>query len=175
MFAVCTATLDQLGLNILDARIIATHEDIALISFHVLEDTGSPIPDLSREQTVVNILRRNLLNPEQTVLSVDRHKTRQSKYFDTPTTIQFKEDHQKRFTILEINTHDQPGVLSIIGQCFSTCRVNVRNAKITTLGTVAEDIFYLTDSNNQMITDKALLDRLEALLIKELSPESETT
>jgi len=169
MFAVCTATLDQLGLNILDARIITTNENLALISFHVLEDNGSPIPDLSREQTIANVLRANLMTPEQTVLSVDRHKTRQSQHFNIKTTISFKNDYQKRYTILEIHTQDQPGVLSIIGQCFSTCKVNVRNAKITTLGSTAEDIFYITDGDNKMIEDPATIDQLKQHLLEKLS------
>ncbi len=101
LFAVCTATLDQLGLNILDARIITTNENLALISFHVLEDNGNPIPDLFREQTIANVLRANLITPDQTVLSVDRHKTRQSKHFNVKTTISFKNDQQKRYTILK--------------------------------------------------------------------------
>jgi [protein-PII] uridylyltransferase len=169
MFAVCTATLDQLSLNILDARIITTHEGVALISFHVLEEDGTPISDLMREQAVVNILRANLLNPGQVVLSVDRHKSRQSKHFDTKTTVQFKKDNQKRFTIVEIHTHDEPGVLSTIGQCFSQSNINVRNAKIITIGTRAEDIFYITDKNNQMISDEQQLAKLKSLLIKQLS------
>ena len=171
MFAVCTATLDQLGLNILDARIITTNENLALISFHVLEDNGNPIPDLFREQTIANVLRANLITPDQTVLSVDRHKTRQSKHFNVKTTISFKDDQQKRYTILEIHTHDQPGVLSTIGQCFRACEVNVRNAKIATLGTTAEDIFYITDSNNNMIEDTALLKKLEEKLLQALSSD----
>ncbi len=171
MFAVCTATLDQLGLNILDARIITTNENLALISFHVLEDNGNPIPDLFREQTIANVLRANLITPDQTVLSVDRHKTRQSKHFNVKTTISFKDDRQKRYTILEIHTHDQPGVLSTIGQCFRACEVNVRNAKIATLGTTAEDIFYITDSNNNMIEDTALLKKLEEKLLQALSSD----
>lgn len=170
MFATCTATLDQLGLNILDARIITTHDGTALISFHFLEENGDALLNLSREQAIANILRANLLNPDQTVLSVDRHTTRQEKHFSIDTTITFKDDHQKRFTILEIHTQDQPGVLSTIGQCFSACEVNVRNAKVATLGTKAEDIFYITDSNDNMITDEALLNTLKQRLLEKLSP-----
>ena len=169
MFAVCSATLDQLGLNILDARIITTSKDIALISFHILEDNGEPLADIEREQVVVNILRNNLLNPDQAVLSVERHKPRQTKHFDTETTIKFSEDHSQRYTVLEINTHDQPGVLSQIGQCFSACRINVRNAKISTLGTVAEDIFYITDNEDKVIHDNAKLEQLKTMLLEKLS------
>tara|TARA_R110002074_G_scaffold402342_1_gene608110 strand:- start:49255 stop:51891 length:2637 start_codon:yes stop_codon:yes gene_type:complete len=173
-FAICTATLDQLTLNILDARIITTHEGIALVSFHILEADGSPIGDLEREQIIVNTLRQNLLYPDKAVLSVQRHKTRQSKHFDTETTIEFIDDHLKRYTVLEINTHDEPGVLSRIGQCFSECKVNVRNAKISTLGSKAEDIFYITDANDKMIEDTAVLENLKRLLIEKLSPGKST-
>ncbi|MEO1888437.1 MAG: [protein-PII] uridylyltransferase [Cycloclasticus sp.] len=169
MFAVCTATLDQLGLNILDARIISTHEGIALISFHVLESQGTPIPDLSREQLIVNVLRNNLINPDQAVLTVDRHKSRQSKHFEIETIITFKEDHKRRYNILEIETQDEPGVLSIIGQCFSVCHVNVRNAKIATIGSQAVDVFYLTNDAGKMIEDSATLEQLKQLLLEKLS------
>lgn len=169
MFAVCTATLDQLSLNILDARIISTHEGIALISFHVLESDGNPIADLSREQLIVNILRNNLLNPDQTVLTVDRRKSRQLKHFKTKTLIEFKEDHNKRYNILEIETHDEPGVLSTIGQCFSACEINVRNAKITTTGAKVLDVFYLTNENGEMIQQADTLKLLEKLLLEKLS------
>ena len=174
-FAICTATLDQLGLNILDARIITTNEDLALISFHVLEDNGSPIPDLTREQSIVNVLRANLIAPDQSVLSVDRHRPRQSQHFNIKTTISFKSDYQKRYTILEIRTQDQPGVLSTIGQCFSACKVNVRNAKITTLGSTAEDIFYITDSDNKMIEDSEIIDQLKESLIEKLTSSQNST
>jgi [protein-PII] uridylyltransferase len=169
MFAVCTATLDQLNLNILDARIISTHEGIALISFHVLENHGTPIPDLSREQLIANVLRKNLINPEQAVLTVDRHKSRQAKHFEIETLVKFKEDHNRRYTILEIETQDEPGVLSTIGQCFSACNVNVRNAKIATIGSQAVDVFYLTDDEGKMIEDVIVLEQLKHLLIEELS------
>jgi len=37
LFSICTATLDQLGLTILDARIITTRNEFVLNRFHVLE------------------------------------------------------------------------------------------------------------------------------------------
>lgn len=169
MFSICAATLDQLGLNILDARIITTTKNIALISFHILEDNGDPLANIEREQNVANILRHNLLNPDQAVLSVERHKPRQTKHFDTETTINFTEDHSQRYTVLEINTHDEPGLLSAIGQCFSACHINVRNAKISTLGTTAEDIFYITGDNDKMIQDKSKLQALKTMLLDKLS------
>ena len=47
-FARATAVLDQLGLNILDARITPVGNGFSLDSYHVLEDDGSAIADPER-------------------------------------------------------------------------------------------------------------------------------
>src|SRR6202158_59113 len=47
-FARATAVLDQLGLNILDARITPVGNGFSLDSYHVLEDDGSAITDRER-------------------------------------------------------------------------------------------------------------------------------
>lgn len=168
-FAICTATLDQLGLNILDARIISTANDIALISLHVLENNGDPIADLGREQFIADTVRKNILAPEKAVINIGRRADRQIKHFDIKTTVSFKKDNKKRYTIMEIITQDRPGVLFIIGECFSQCKINVRNAKIATVGSQAEDIFFITDNDDNMITDQALLKKLKKLLLEKFA------
>ncbi len=47
-FARTTAVLDQLGLNIVDARITPTGDGFSLDLYHVLEDDGAPIVDRDR-------------------------------------------------------------------------------------------------------------------------------
>ncbi|MDO9142598.1 MAG: [protein-PII] uridylyltransferase, partial [Methylobacter sp.] len=49
IFSLSTATLDQLGLTILDARIMTTTDNYVLNSFLVLEQSGEPINELFRE------------------------------------------------------------------------------------------------------------------------------
>jgi [protein-PII] uridylyltransferase len=49
-FARATAVLDQLGLNILDARITPVGNGFSLDSYHVLEEDGSPITDADRRR-----------------------------------------------------------------------------------------------------------------------------
>jgi [protein-PII] uridylyltransferase len=170
-FAVCTATLDQLSLNILDARIITTEDKVALISFHVLESNNEAIFDLSREQYVVNTLKKNLETPENTQLNVERHAMRQTQYFETKTTVKMQQDTKKRYNIIEISTQDRPGVLSTIGQCFSKHKINVRNAKIASIGSIVEDIFFVTDAQDKLITDSEKLVALKASLIESLSSD----
>lgn len=168
IFAICAATLDKLGLNILDARIITTEQSLALISFQVLEEDGSPIYSLEREQHIANTLRHNLIQEDNASLHVDRMQQRQKKHFQTRTAVFTEEDPQHRYTILEIITHDRPGVLARIGQAFKECGVNVLNAKIATIGSRAEDIFYIVDDNNMAIESAGLLEDLKMSIIQHL-------
>ena len=168
IFAICAATLDKLGLNILDARIITTDEKLALISFQVLEEDGSPISGLDREQHIANTLRQNLLKEAEPSMSVERVQSRQKKHFQTRTAVFTEQDPQFRYTILEIITHDRPGVLARIGQAFKECGVNVLNAKIATIGSRAEDIFYIVDDDNQAIESDEQLENLRLSIIKYL-------
>jgi [protein-PII] uridylyltransferase len=58
IFSICSATIDQLGLTILDARIMTTADHYVLNSFQVLEQSGEMIKDLHREQHICSSLRQ---------------------------------------------------------------------------------------------------------------------
>lgn len=153
IFSLCTATLDQLGLTILDARIMTTLNDYILNSFQVLEQSGQPIHDHYREEHIRTALQNNLRQQ-----LIKKHKnlhrqSRQAKHFPIPTSIQFLDDPLGRHTIIELVTTDRAGLLSQIGQAFINQQISLHSAKITTIGSRAEDMFYVTDQQNQPITD----------------------
>jgi len=52
--------LDQLGLNIVDARITPTGDGFSLDLYHVLEDDGAPITDRDRQSEIEHALWRSL-------------------------------------------------------------------------------------------------------------------
>ena len=68
---------------------------------------------------------------------------------------------------MELITTDHAGLLSKIGQAFVKQNINLHSAKITTIGSRAEDMFYITDPQLQPITDvgKQALIRAEILNI----------
>ncbi|MDD5274029.1 MAG: [protein-PII] uridylyltransferase, partial [Methylovulum sp.] len=89
---------------------------------------------------------------------VNKHKnlhrqSRQARHFPIPTRVQFLEDPLGRHTLIELVTTDRAGLLSQIGQAFIKQHINLHSAKITTIGSRAEDLFYVTDPHNQPITD----------------------
>ena len=59
-----------------------------------------------------------------------------------------------------------------MGKVFAEQGIRVHNARITTVGAVAEDIFYITDKKDAAITDIRQLIRLEKELCAELNDEA---
>jgi [protein-PII] uridylyltransferase len=173
IFSISTATLDQLGLTILDARIMTTLDNYVLNSFQVLEQSGEPINEPFREVHICTTLRHNLLHRE-----VKKHKnihrqSRQAKHFPIPTTIRFHADPLNRYTIIELITTDRAGLLSKIGRAFIRQNIHLYSAKITTIGSRAEDMFYITDQQLQPITDTTKQEQIRREILKMLETGSD--
>lgn len=154
IFSICTASIDLLGLTILDARIITTSDQYVLNSFQVLGQSGEAINDLHQEIHICSSLRQNLQN--RTLVKTPRniHKlSRQARHFPIKTQITFLDDPAQRHTILELITTDRAGLLSTIGRAFTELAINLHDAKITTIGSRAEDMFYITDHEGLPIND----------------------
>jgi len=167
-FARTTALLDQMGLNILDARITPLEGGLSLDTYLVLEDTGAPITDRHRAQQIEQQLWRVLQLPEDaTPPAVTRRAPRQVRMFSTPTQINFTVDPVRQHTIVELIAGDRPGLLSEVGKVLLAERVDVITARILTVGERAEDVFHVTDHRGLPLGEDAcrsLQDKLcEAL------------
>jgi [protein-PII] uridylyltransferase len=164
-FAVTTAALDQMGLNIVDARLTPTNDGFALDTYLVLEDDGSTITDRDRLAAIERNLRRALAEPEVRPATVTRRMPRQARSFTTATHVECSVDGARRRTILELVAGDRPGLLSEIGKVFWNENIHLHGAKIVTVGERAEDVFYLSDENGRPLDDAAR-ERLREALIR---------
>jgi [protein-PII] uridylyltransferase len=162
-FARATAVLDQLGLNILDARITPVGNGFSLDSYHVLEEDGSPITDAERRMEIEHALWGSLQRPEEAPLAVSRRASRQVRVFKTPTQITIAVDERNRRSVLELTAGDRPGLLCDVGKVLWEERVDLHAAKISTVGARAEDVFYLTDRAQQPL-DEVAAERLSTRL-----------
>jgi len=164
LFANSTALLDQLDLTILDARILTSKDNYALNSYLVLEQSREPIENIIRKREICNQLRDGLLNEESIPIHIKRREPRQAKHFPIKTSVNFPSGAQRHYTVVEIITTDRPGLLSKVARIFNRFNIRIVNAKITTIGSRAEDIFYVMDSNNQLLTPDVLAPLKDNLL-----------
>lgn len=154
-FARTTALLDQLGLNIVDARITPTADGFTLDVYHVLEDTGVDIADGARLRDIQQQLTRALAKPDDATVTVTRRAPRQVRMFTTPTQISFSEDPVNQRTIIELIAGDRPGLLSQVAKVFWAEGVYIHTSKIVTVGERAEDVFYISDTRRQPLGAEA--------------------
>lgn len=169
LFAATTGVLDQLGLTIVDARIITARNGYTVNTYIVLEESGEPIAGAARSAEIAALLKRQLVQSPLPVQRISRRPRRQLQHFPIPTQIAFSADPRNRRTVLEIVTADRPGLLSDVGRAFMDCKIRLQNAKIATFGERAEDIFFITDSHNRPITSESDLARLRDTLTEYLA------
>jgi [protein-PII] uridylyltransferase len=169
LFAASSALLDQLGLNIMDARIITTDDNLALNLYLVLDSDGSHIVEPVRQQEVAETLNEGLGDSDGLELRVTRRMPRQHKHFDTETRIEFTPDPANNRTLMRLTTSDRPGLLADVGHAFAACEVRLHNAKIATVGAEVEDIFFLTTRDDKPLEDPARLSCLRETLNRRIA------
>ena len=166
-FVQTTATLDELGLTIVDARIVTMRDKKTLNTYFILETDGSPISGNRRLEEIHARVLRSLTKTDTRVIRVTRRAPRQVRMFSTPVRISVSHDPTNRRTVLELVCGDRPGLLAHIGKLFVEQNVQLQNAKIATLGERAEDVFFVTADNNQPLNEAAaqhLVNSLETTL-----------
>ncbi len=158
LFAHSAALLDQLGLNILSARVQTTSQGLSIGTYLVLEEDGTQIVGEERVQGIKFYMQDSLNSsePPQGVLRIPR----QLRPFQTASEIQFEQDEGRMSTLLRLKTSDRPGLLRLVGQAFAAHKLRLSDARIATAGAEAQDTFAITDRENQPITDPERLHEI---------------
>jgi [protein-PII] uridylyltransferase len=151
-FMRATAVLDELGLTIVDARIVPLAKS-SLDTYWVLESDGSPISERRRLDEIKHRLTKALADVNGQALKVTRRAPRQVRMFSTPVQVTISRDGKNARTIVELVAGDRPGLLFQVAKIFDQERVALQNAKILTVGERAEDVFFVTNAERQPLDD----------------------
>jgi len=86
-----------------------------------------------------------------------------------PARVLWLDDVAETATVLEIRAHDRLGVLHRITGALEQCRLDVRSARLSTLGVEVIDAFYVVDSTGQKIADIGVRESVEAAVLAALA------
>jgi len=176
LFAVITATMEQLGLNVHGARVYSSADNHTLDTFFVLEQDGTQVPQQGpRSLAIRQALIDHIRSEEHFLDVVQRHTPRALKHFSAPTETRLNADPARTYSILEVMTPDRAGLLARIGRVFLAFRIKVQNARITTLGERVEDVFFITDADQRPIDDPAVAQELQQAIREALDQGSAST
>jgi [protein-PII] uridylyltransferase len=172
LFSRICAQLEQLDLSIHDARIYNGNDGMTLDTFFVLGSDGQSI---SEDTVRINQIRKRLsdaLSSDASTDQVNRRTTRVKRSFSIPTVTNMTVDEVKNYSVLEVSTPDRPGLLARIGRIFVEFDVELQAAKIQTLGERVEDVFFITEADQQPITDQARCDAIQEAICNELDEQA---
>jgi len=78
------------------------------------------------------------------------------------------DDASDTATVVEVRAHDAPGLLWRVGRALGECGLDVRAARVETLGAEAVDVFYVTDGEGHKILDQERLHTVCETITAEL-------
>jgi len=163
-FAIATAVIDEFGLSVTDARIVPLDNECSLSIYTVHEQDGQPIVESARREKLRQRLTKAVRDEADSETLVTRKAPRQVRMFRTPSSVSFSTDKARNRTIMEIVTGDHPGLAAKISRVVRRQGVFIRMAKLITVGERAEDVFYITDTESQALTENQQADLRDALI-----------
>ena len=163
-FAHATALLAELGMTIMDVRIVPLANGFSLDTYIFSELDHRTEIDEARLVKIRRTLARILTAADGSAARVTRPAPRQVRMFTTKTVVSFDQDEANARTVMELVTGDRPGLLSTVGRVFIDCHINIETAKILTIGERAEDVFYIVDRNNEALSNTACDELREKLM-----------
>ncbi|WP_133470603.1 [protein-PII] uridylyltransferase [Paraglaciecola marina] len=150
MFAQIASVLDSRNCSIRDAQIMRTHDGYIFDSFIIQEHNGDRITSPSRLKSLKEAVEEQLNKPG--VQHTNKRKmSRQMKQLDVPTKVRFYTS-KTNTSIVELEALDAPGLLATITEQFIALKYKLHQAKITTIGERAEDLFIITNEHGQPLT-----------------------
>jgi len=159
LFAAAVATLDRLGLSILEARALATSDCRVFDSFQVLPTQPDRAPKVEQ---VVQALRTALRNPGA-VRPTRRALPSRLRHFNIAPRVEFSS--AGAFTRMTLVSGDRPGLLADVAQVLRAQRLRVHDARIATFGERVEDFFVISDANDHALDETARQTLRDALIV----------
>jgi [protein-PII] uridylyltransferase len=163
--AVTVVAPDRSGLLWRAAGVLAAHRMVvraasaasagstAVIEFSVVPEYGSP-PDPATLEADLRLVLAGRLDIEERLARRTR-SLRPARVPVAPPRVTLVDDASATATVVEVRAHDRPGLLWRIGRAFGECGLDVRAARVETLGAEAVDVFYVVDRAGRPLTDRA--------------------
>jgi [protein-PII] uridylyltransferase len=177
---VTVVALDRPGLLWRAAGVLASHrlavrsanatsvDDTAVTVFSVAPEYGDP-PDA---ELVAADLRRMIEGRLDVEDRLERRarSARASGHAAAPPKVTLVDSASDTATVVEVRAHDEPGLLWRIGRALGDCGLDVRAARVETLGAEAVDVFYVTDSAGGLLTDAEARRSAVSTVLAALTP-----
>ncbi|WP_440873816.1 [protein-PII] uridylyltransferase [Thalassotalea sp. PLHSN55] len=167
IFASTVSLLASKKLSIHDAKIITSKSGYTLNTFVVLDQRNKPIEDSYRALEIAQSLTTTL-SKEQTKEYSLKPVAKRLQQFNVKLKLSFIDNNSNKTTLIEIIALDQPGILAWFAQVFNDLNIHIHSAKITTFGEKVEDVFTVSNANNEALSESEQ-QHLVSMLTEDIS------
>lgn len=167
-FTITTSVLSNHHVTIQEAMISTCNNQFDLDTYIILDEQNQAFFDKQRSADIQRALCMHLAQHDQLPVVSQKRRSRLLAHFKVKTQINYHDDLLNNHTRLFLVTGDRPGLLATISRVFLIFNIHLHNAKIVTAGERAEDMFYITNQKNQVLTSEEK-EVLRQRLIQELS------
>ena len=165
LFARICGFFARLNYNILEAKVHTTQHGYALDSFLVMDAANDKTVYRDVMSYIEHELTREISSVESPVAPKAGRISRQLKHFPITPEVNLAPDARGNH-LLSIIAGDRPGLLARIAQVLARHGMEVRSAKINTLGARAEDVFHLASAR---LTETQAITALREELLRQIS------
>ncbi len=133
----------RMNYTIVEAKIHTTRHGYALDSFQIMEASRGEAAYRDIMTYIEFELAQQIAQAKPVTLAAPGRISRQLKHFPIETEVEIKPDN-KGLHVLSLVAGDRPGLLAHIALVLDRHNIRLHRAKINTLGSRAEDVFWIS-------------------------------
>ncbi|MFZ1935771.1 MAG: [protein-PII] uridylyltransferase [Thermoguttaceae bacterium] len=173
-----TGALSSLGLQIRSAQIHTLPDGLVLDRFWVHDPDFAGEPPSERldqiERSLIGSLEKASAEPPTFRRMWQARSERRLRVPGVPTRVQIDNSTSSGLTIIDVFTHDRPGLLYAVTRTLFALELSVARAKIGTFLDQVVDVFYVTDRQNHKVRDEGRLDEIRRQLVEVIESAEQT-
>ena len=158
------------GANIVDAQIFTTSDGRALDTILINREFPHDDDEMRRAERVGKLIE-DVLSGKAWLPQIIQQRSKQkrgAKAFRIAPQVTIRNTLSNRFSVIEVECLDRPGLLSGITGAISDLSLDIASAHITTFGEKVIDTFYVTDLTGQKVENQTRLEAIRERLLATL-------
>lgn len=143
------------GLDVLGAEAHSDEQGMAASEFRVVPPTYGPIEWQPIAADVTRVLNGELALDARLAERAATYRAPRATTASAPAPLRVRIDNtaSSNATVIEIHAPDQLGILHRITKALADCGLDIRHARVQTLGNEVVDTFYVRTSKGTKVTD----------------------
>ena len=142
---------------------------MAIEAFRVTSRFGSSVPWGRVVDHVHAALEDRLAIEARLADRIRTYQARQATHRLPPPVVRFDDTASATATVVEVHAPDRVGLLYRVSRAFAELAIDVRVAKVQTLGDLGVGSFYVTAADGSVVSDPVVRAELERALLHAVS------